>query len=180
MAQIRIRIKRTRALDGDTISLPVGGAGRTWVPLGSVFVSIDLDREVAHVAYETETGIKWGDLTRADGELLARLGVRAQIVGPPTTSGIRSVPARCRALRTIRIDGARYATMPSFSALVRERPSTSGASRTRCAYVERASRRSALLAPAAASDSFFRWKFSRREAIMDATAQTAHYAASAS
>ena len=91
MAQIRIRIKRPRALDGDTISIPISGAAPTSVPLGNVFVSIDLDREVAHVAFETDTGIKWGDITRANGELLARLGARAEIVvGPATTSGIRS------------------------------------------------------------------------------------------
>ena len=168
-------------MDGSTISILIGGASPTLVPLGSLFVSIDLDREVAHVAYETDTGIRWDDLTRANGEFLARLGARAQIVvGPATTSGIRSASARCKALRMIRIDGAGYATMPSFSALVRKKHSTSGASRTRCAYVDRARRRSAFLAPAAASDSFPRWEFSRREAIMDATAQTTHYAADAS
>ena len=80
----------------------------------------------------------------------------------------------------IRIDGAWHATMPSFSSLVRQKHSTSGAFRLCCAYVERARRRSAFLAPAAASDSFPRWELSRRGAIMDAIAQTAHYAAGAS
>ena len=58
--------------------LVVQGTSRT-LPLDDVFVSIDLDGEVAHIACDGGDGIRWKALPRADGELLVRLGAGAQV-----------------------------------------------------------------------------------------------------
>lgn len=58
------------------------------VALGDVFVSMDLRRDVAYVAYQGETGIEWDELPRAGGRLLAALGARTDV-------GLRSSMA-CR------------------------------------------------------------------------------------
>jgi hypothetical protein len=47
------------------------------VALEDVFVSIDLDGDVAYVAYEDESAIRWEEVARADGELLVRMGARS-------------------------------------------------------------------------------------------------------
>lgn len=53
--------------------------GGTVVPLESVFVSIDLEDDIAYVAYEGESGIWWEEVSRTHGELVARLGAHAQV-----------------------------------------------------------------------------------------------------
>lgn len=51
----------------------------TVVPLESVLVSIDLKGDVAYVSYEGASGIRWEEVSRAHGELVARLGAHAQV-----------------------------------------------------------------------------------------------------
>lgn len=53
--------------------------GSVAVSLNDVFVAIDLVRDVTYVAYEAPTGIRWDELSLADGEVLARLGARAEL-----------------------------------------------------------------------------------------------------
>ena len=59
------------------------------VLLQSLFVSIDLEADVAYVAYEDDSSIKWDELPRVDGEFLAGLGAKAVVHVP-------SRPARPR------------------------------------------------------------------------------------
>ena len=49
------------------------------VPIENVFVSIDLGADVAYVAYEDESSIKWDQLSRTDAEFMAGLGARTAI-----------------------------------------------------------------------------------------------------
>jgi hypothetical protein len=49
------------------------------VDLDGVFVSLDLDADVAYVAYDGDSGIAWGELPRAAGEFLATLGARTHV-----------------------------------------------------------------------------------------------------
>jgi hypothetical protein len=61
------------------------------LPLEKVFVSIDLDGDVAYVTYEAKSGIRWEELSRPDGELLASLGARSHIhLGSTVRIGITS------------------------------------------------------------------------------------------
>jgi hypothetical protein len=53
--------------------------GGSLVALEELFVSIDLDADVAYVAYEEESAIHWDEVSRADGGLLARMGARSLI-----------------------------------------------------------------------------------------------------
>jgi hypothetical protein len=52
---------------------------RSVVPLEDVFVSIDFDGNVAYVAYEDESAIRWREVLRVEGELLVRMGARAHL-----------------------------------------------------------------------------------------------------
>lgn len=63
---------------GNTASTQRGREG-SLVALEDVFVSIDLDGDVAYVAYEDESAIRWEEVARAEGELLVRLGARAHL-----------------------------------------------------------------------------------------------------
>ena len=49
------------------------------VLLDDVFVAIDLDDEVAHIARDGGDGIRWKAIPRADGELIVRLGAGAPV-----------------------------------------------------------------------------------------------------
>jgi hypothetical protein len=70
-----------------TASTPSTADGMV-VPLEGVFVAIDLDDDTAYVAYEGGTGIRWEEVSRTQGELLARLGAHAQIhIGTPSLIG---------------------------------------------------------------------------------------------
>ena len=51
----------------------------TVVPVGRVFVSIDLEDDVAYVAYEGESGIRWEEVARPRAELVARLGAYVEV-----------------------------------------------------------------------------------------------------
>lgn len=67
-----------------------GMSPSTTIPIGDVFVSIDLEANVAYVAYESTSGLRWKELSRADGELLATLGASSQVLlrpsGQPATT----------------------------------------------------------------------------------------------
>ena len=70
-----------------------------------------------------------------------------------------------------RPDGERNSARHLASALLRNRGISTRSRRPRCAYfVGSSQRRCALLAPAAAGDSFPRWKAFRGEVPMKATA----------
>ncbi|HZA41091.1 MAG TPA: hypothetical protein VFA00_10750 [Actinomycetota bacterium] len=56
-----------------------GSAEMNAIPLEDVFVSNDLNGDVAHVAYDGKSGIRWKEVSREDGELLATLGARSHI-----------------------------------------------------------------------------------------------------
>jgi hypothetical protein len=64
------------------------------VPLDDVFVSIDLDDGLAHIAGDGGDGIHWKALPRADGELLVRLGASApvRLRAEVTDNGDRRAP----------------------------------------------------------------------------------------
>lgn len=49
------------------------------VALEDVFVSIDLGGDVAYVACEDGSAIRWQEVPRAEGELLVRMGARSEI-----------------------------------------------------------------------------------------------------
>ena len=49
------------------------------VPVGDVFVSIDLGSDLAYVACEGDASIRWKEVSRTDGELLVTMGARAEI-----------------------------------------------------------------------------------------------------
>ena len=66
---------------GTPRELVVQGTSGT-LPLDDVFVSIDLDDDVAHIACDGGDGIRWKALPRADGELLVRLGASAHVPLP--------------------------------------------------------------------------------------------------
>ena len=51
---------------GTPRGLVVRGTSKT-VPLDDVFVAIDLDDEVAHIACDGADGIRWKAIPRADG-----------------------------------------------------------------------------------------------------------------
>jgi hypothetical protein len=55
------------------------GVGDRVVSLSGVLVTFDLGKDVAYVAYEGRAGISWDEVSREDGELLARLGAAARI-----------------------------------------------------------------------------------------------------
>ena len=63
---------------GTPRGLVVRGTSET-VPLDDVFVAIDLDDEVAHIACDGGDGIRWKAIPRADGELIVRLGAGAPV-----------------------------------------------------------------------------------------------------
>lgn len=63
-------------------SNPRTGAGIV-VPLESAFVAIDLEADTAYVAYRGDTGIRWNEIARVDGEVLARLGTTTHVVLTP-------------------------------------------------------------------------------------------------
>jgi hypothetical protein len=77
----------------------LSAADGTVVPLEGVLVAIDFDDDSAYVAYEGATGIKWEEVSRAHGELLARLGAHAQIhigaasLGRSSTLRLAGLPA---------------------------------------------------------------------------------------
>jgi hypothetical protein len=66
-------------MNDTSTSIPTVSDGGSVVPLETVFVSIDLDSDIALVAYDGESGIRWDEVSREAGELLARLGARAQV-----------------------------------------------------------------------------------------------------
>lgn len=49
------------------------------VPIEGVFVSLDLESDLAYVVWESRTGLCWKQLPREDAELLASLGARAEV-----------------------------------------------------------------------------------------------------
>ncbi len=49
------------------------------VPIEGVFVSLDLETDLAYVVCESSTGLRWKQLPREDAELLASLGARAEV-----------------------------------------------------------------------------------------------------
>ncbi len=62
------------------------------IPLREVFVSVDLDANVAHVVCESGTGLRWKEVPISDAVLLAALGARTH-VGLPAQRSVRSVSA---------------------------------------------------------------------------------------
>lgn len=71
------------------------------VALEDVFVSIDLCADMAYLAYEDGSSIHWGEVSRADGELLVSAGVRAQVQLPSASFAIpfRAMEPRVDELR---------------------------------------------------------------------------------
>ena len=74
----------------------VTGRGReaSVVAVEDVFVAMDLDDDVAYVAYEDESAIRWDEVSRAEGELMVRMGARAHIhLGSTARIGLTSTQA---------------------------------------------------------------------------------------
>jgi len=66
-------------------------SGGSLTAIDDVFISIDLDTDVAYVAYEDGSGIRWDEVSRADGELLASMGGLSLIhLGSSSRVGIAS------------------------------------------------------------------------------------------
>lgn len=66
------------------------------IPLHDLFVSIDLDRNTAHVVYSHSSALHWEELSRANAEMLVTMGVRAQIhLSSPSPAAARDPLTRC-------------------------------------------------------------------------------------
>jgi hypothetical protein len=58
---------------------PVESPESLRVPLEDVFVSLDIEANVAYLVCETTSGLRWKELSRADAEFLAAMGTRSRI-----------------------------------------------------------------------------------------------------
>lgn len=69
-----------------TAALLVGFEGRTrsaTVPVEDVFVWLDFDADAAYVVCESDSGLRWKQIPRDEGEFLASLGARAHVLLRP-------------------------------------------------------------------------------------------------
>jgi hypothetical protein len=78
-----------------TAALLVGSEGRarsTTVPVEDVFVWLDLAADAAYVVCESDLGLRWKQIPRDEGELLASLGARTHVLLRPGAQLSNTLP----------------------------------------------------------------------------------------
>jgi hypothetical protein len=73
---------------------PLEETRSTKVPLADVFVSLDIETNVAYLVCETTAGLRWKELSRADAEFLVTMGANSQIRLGATRTATRSSEER--------------------------------------------------------------------------------------